>query len=517
MNKPASTENQSRKKDSKIVKKIKQNMYKYHRVLGIITIIPVLFWTLSGIMHPFMAHFFKPEIAHEKLELKPIDTTQIKYAIQEVLIQNKIQEFKNFRLVNFENTTFYQVKTIENKYRYFNALSAKELANGDQKYAEYLARYFINDTKSKISNLEILTEFTTQYKYINRYLPVYKLTFNRDDAMQVYVETCSSKLATYNPKSRQIFIWIFDTFHNWGFVEAIANHYLRIVMMLLFLSIILFSGVSGMVIYGFMWKKFKKSTPTNADGFLRKNHRKIGIAVSFLTLTFAFSGGYHATQKWEPNLLPKMIYEPIVKVSDIKIPSTRLHVDRSQLVNMSIIKFKKKYFYQCDLYNIENEKSEKQFLNATTNSIEKNIEIEYAQYLVSKFRKMLSDSSLNCCEMETTESFNPNFTLKKTTILTDFDKREYGFVNKRLPVVKLEFNSDEDATYYIETSTSRLAAVVNQSSRREGYSFAVLHKFLLLEWAGKNIRDFVTVISALGILMVSLLGLILFLKNKKSL
>ncbi|WP_395047660.1 PepSY domain-containing protein [Flavobacterium sp.] len=360
----------------------------------------------------------------------------------------------------------------------------------------------------------MITEFSSQYKYINRYLPVYKLTFARHDEMQVYVETCSSKLATYNPKSRQIFIWIFDTFHNWGFIDAIANNYLRIITMLLFISIILFSAISGIVIYGFMWKKFKKATPTNSEGFLRKNHRTIGIIVSFLTLTFAFSGGYHAIQKWEPNILSKMIYEPIIKVSDIKIPSTKTNVDWNRLVNLSIIKFKKEFYYQCDLYDAENEKWEKQFVNTNTNLIEKNVEINYAKFLVTKFSKMLVNPTSDCCETENSESFNPNFILKSSSILTDFDKREYGFVNKRLPVVKLEYNSDDDTTYYIETSTSRLAAVVNSSTRREGYSFAIFHKFLLMEWAGKNIRDFMTIFAALGILIVSILGLILFLKKK---
>lgn len=503
------------KKESKIVKKIKKNMYKWHRSLGIITIVPVIFWTLSGIMHPFMAHFFKPEIAHEKLEIKPIDNSKIKLSLQEVLTRNEIDLFKNFRIINFEKQVYYQIKTIRNQYRYFDAQTAKELANGDKKYAEYLARYFIDDAKSKLSKIEVITEFTSQYKYINRYLPVYKLTFNRDNAIQIYVETSSSKLATFNPKSRQIFIWIFDTFHNWGFIDAIANNYLRIITMLLFLSIILFSAISGIVIYGFMWKKFKKVTPTNSEGFLRKNHRKIGIIVSFITLTFAFSGAYHATQKWEPNILPKMIYEPIIKVSDIKIPSTKTNIDYNQLINISIIKFKKGYYYQCDLYDAENEKGEKQFINSNTNLLEKNIEIEYAQYLVSKFKKMLQNPTSNCCEAETSESFNPNFTLKSSTILTDFDKREYGFVNKRLPVVKLEYNSEDDTTFYIETSTSRLASVANNSTRREGYSFAILHKFLFMEWAGKNIRDLTTIISALGVLVVSVLGLILFIRRKK--
>jgi hypothetical protein len=127
---------------------------------------------------------------------------------------------------------------------------------------------------------------------------------------------------------------------------------------------------------------------------------------------------------------------------------------------------------------------------------------------------MLLDPTSNCCEIESSGNFNPNFTLKNTSVLPEFDKREYGFVNKRLPVVKLKYNSEEETTYYIETSTSRLASVANNSIRREGYSFAIFHKFLFMEWAGKNIRDFATVISVLGVLIVSLLGLILFIKRK---
>ena len=71
---------------------------------------------------------------------------------------------------------------------YYNTATASELANGDAKYAEYLSRYFLDDQKSKVVSSEVLTEFDSQYKYVNRYLPVYKLSFKRDDAMQVYVE-----------------------------------------------------------------------------------------------------------------------------------------------------------------------------------------------------------------------------------------------------------------------------------------------------------------------------------------
>ena len=78
------------KKDSKFVKKIKQKIYGWHRTIGIITIIPVIFWTLSGLMHPFMAHFFKPEIANERIDLNTIEKHQLKFSIQEVLSKNNI-------------------------------------------------------------------------------------------------------------------------------------------------------------------------------------------------------------------------------------------------------------------------------------------------------------------------------------------------------------------------------------------------------------------------------------------
>ena len=106
-----------------------------------------------------------------------------------------------------------------------------------------------------------------------------------------------------------------------------------------------------------------------------------------------------------------------------------------------------------------------------------------------------------------------NAKLLESKVLTDFESREYVFVNKRLPVVKLASATPEKATYFIETGTSRLAAVVKSSDMVEGYSFAILHKFLFMDWAGKNIRDLTMVLAALTILVVSILGFILFLKK----
>jgi hypothetical protein len=90
---------------------------------------------------------------------------------------------------------------------------------------------------------------------------------------------------------------------------------------------------------------------------------------------------------------------------------------------------------------------------------------------------------------------------------------EYGFVNKRLPVVKLTYAGAGHPALYVEPATGRLAALVRDGDRREGLSFAVLHKFFLMDWAGKNVRDAVAIFSALGVLVVTLYGLALSLKT----
>lgn len=228
-----------------------------------------------------------------------------------------------------------------------------------------------------------------------------------------------------------------------------------------------------------------------------------------------------------------MVYEPTFVTKEIPKANNNLNLDWNRFQNISLIMLNDSTYYRCQLlekntkrFKIpksdskwtkkEDQKSEAIYINAATNKVAPNLDLEYAEFLAYYFTDGAPKAS--CCEMiETSEddslpSFE-NIKLLESKVLTDFDSREYGFVNKRLPVVKLAYDTPQKTTYFIETSTSRLAAVVNNSDRVEGYSFAILHKFLFMDWAGKNIRDLATVLAALSILIVSILGFILFLKK----
>jgi uncharacterized iron-regulated membrane protein len=289
--------------------------------------------------------------------------------------------------------------------------------------------------------------------------------------------------------------------------------------MILLLSFIVLSALSGIVIYGLFWKVFKKQVPTTeATTKLRFNHRKIGIAVAFVTLTFALSGAYHAFSKLKPNNLSSMVYEPTIDVAKLSLENNKLALDWSAFLNTSIIQLKNDIYYQVILKG-EEKQTKTVYINTENGTINKNAELKYVEFLAQHFSNKLNKKAA-CCDMQEPEEYESssdisNAKLFKTKTLYDFEKREYGFVNKRLPVVKLAYNNPEKATYYIEPTSSHLAAVITNSERFEGYSFAIFHKFLFMDWAGKGIRDLVTVIAAMGLLTVCILGLLLFLKNNK--
>lgn len=523
-------------------KLIQRNMYRWHRIIGILTVVPVIFWTLSGLSHPFMSHWFKPVIAHEFIKPEVLNRSQVTLSITDVLRQNTVSMLRTFRLVKLADQTYYQIKGADNRLRYYSASTGQVLPNGDRQYAESLARYFVDDAKTPV-HIEPVTAFSAEYRYVNRLLPVWKVSFNRPDRMDVYVETEQSRLANYNERSRKAFLWVFNNFHNWDWLEAITNNTLRVSIMVLCLSIIILSMVSGLVIYGFMWKRFRK--PRNASdriGFLRKYHRQIGIAVSLVTLTFAFSGAYHVTRKLTPDERIKYIRQPVVTSAKLQASLLSLPVDWTTVTNVSLATVDDRLYYQVftkkanDGWKSWNQKQVDKAETADKSSRKTKESKPTIAYYDVQTAALLPDGVMShakdlvmsfwaaeqsgkgpaCCERmddEQQAAAGELPDLLSISFLEKFD-REYGFINKRLPVVKLALETPDHLTYYVEPATSRLAARIVDSDRREGFSFAFLHKYSGIDFAGKDVRDSITMLAALGVLVVSLFGLVLFLKIK---
>lgn len=473
----------------------KQNFYKWHRILGLTALIPVMMWTLSGLSHPFMSNWFRPVIALEVYKPVPAKTKRA-LSVQQVLAQNNISNLINFGQVSFNKDTYYQVLGTDSVYNYYSANTGKILPGGDKLYATYLARYFTQDSTSKIKSISLQKTFDGQYQPINHLLPVWKVAFDRPDGMDVYIETGQSRMGTFNNHTRKAMLTVFEQLHTWDFLAAIGGNQFRNVVMLIVMVAMFFSLLSGLTIYGLFWKKFKTATQNRkADKrkdtrFVHRFHRQLGLIVSFVMLTFVISGAFHLIVKLHNDGPAQKAYAQQINSKDLAFSNLALPVADSLVKNVNVVKFNDSTYYQ-----LSDTRKNVSYFNTLTGAELADGDMQYAGYLSRFYHTGAAQAK------------------GKTTIsqIRQFDN-EYGFINKRLPVQKVSYPNGEN--WYIETTTSQLATKVAGIDRAEGLSFIFLHKYFGMSWAGKNARDIVSMLAALGVLVVSLFGFAAFIKNK---
>ena len=477
---------------------VKSNFYKWHRVLGLTALIPVIFWTLSGLSHPFMSNWFRPLIAEEVF--KPLPQSRMKpvLSIQQVLDKNNISVIRNFGLVNFNHNTYYQVLDKDSVYNYYSANDGVLLKDGDKLYATYLARYFTQDSTSNIKKIDLQTTFDGQYQPINHLLPVWKISFDRPDGMDIYIETSQSRMGTFNNNTRKAFLWLFEQFHTWQFLADIGGDIFRNVVLLIIMVVMLFALISGLTVYGLMWKKFKSVTQKRKENsgedkrIVHRYHRQIGLIVSFVMFTFVISGAFHLAVKLHNTETPKADYGQVIDRKQLAISNLQLPVADSIIKRIAVVSFNGNSYYQ-----VTDNKKQISYFNTLTGKEQINGDEDYARFLSTYYHTSLDADKF--------------YGRVKVNQVKQFDN-EYGFINKRLPVERV--NYADGSNWYIETTSSKLAAKVAGIDRAEGLSFIFLHKYFGMTWAGKDIRDIVSMLAALGVLVVSLFGLASFIKNK---
>jgi hypothetical protein len=471
----------------------RRRFYKWHRILGLTALVPVIFWTISGLSHPFMSNWFRPYIPVEVYQQPAQSELRPALSIQQVLDQNHISRLRNFSIVGFNKAAYYQVIAADSTYNYYSAITGRPLPDGDKQYAIYLARYFTQDSVSAIKSLTLQKTFDGQYQPINHLLPVWKVAFNRGDGMDVYIETAQSRMGTFNNNTRKAFLWIFEQFHTWDFLAAIGGNTFRLAVLLVLVIIMFLALLSGLTVYGLFWNNFKAVTKKRRDKamedkrFIHRYHRQIGLIISFILLMFITSGAFHILIQLRSAKAENADYAQLINRNDLGISNLKLPLADSVIKQVALATFSGHSYYQ-----IKNNKKQVLYFDTKTGAELTDGDQHYAAFL-SKYYGVKSAGQ------------------PTITRVGQFDN-EYGFINKRLPVQKISY--PDGTNWYIETTSAKLATKVAGIDRAEGLSFIFMHKFFWMTWAGKDIRDIVSMLVALTVLVVSLLGLTAFIKNK---
>lgn len=524
---------------------IRKNIYRWHRTLSLVIAVPVLLWAASGFMHPVMTTF-RPAIATHAYEQPEIDSAAIRIPVEDVLSEHAITRLHTFRIVEIGGNWFYQVqKEPDGIPDYYSTRTGRRLNSGDELYAQYLANHFLNgyknedgaashastrnmaqddidcclaaaryvrryDGTAKINGTRRITAFSNEYKYVNRLLPVYRISFDRNDGIRVYVETTTGRLAHAIDKRRAFFDSIFSTFHTWNWLDALGKF--KYFVMIALLAACLLTSIVG--IYIFIITK-GRSAKGNGIKKARKNHRWTAVSISLFTIMFAFSGAFHAFEKIRETPSAASYVYPLLETKQIDFNFPRIDsLLDNPITDIRLACVSDKYYWRITtageppspgrprqetdpMKKRSAPMAEISYFDISDQTILAEGERRYARCLASHFSgRSMTDT---------------------TTIMpvTKFEG-EYGFVNKRLPVWKVAYQGNGNERYYIETLTGALATRVEDRDLFEGYSFALLHKHHFMDWGGKTVRDISTMFWAMAQIVMVGIGLTLWRKVRRN-
>ncbi len=484
-------------------------LYRWHHRIGLIVLSVILLWLVSGLSYVLMTPLFKPEMARS--EAAPPWTDQPQgLSLQALAAQNNIKSLRNFRYVTIENRIYYQIKDIYNRLQYYEAHTGKPLPDGDRVYATFLARYFSGDQTSPVT-LTYLKDFTGEYPAAHQLLPVYQVSFNRYDGLQVFVETEHSRLSTHHTVGQSAALWIYDTLHQGAFLNLVTPDTLLVMFQSLLLSIIFLFSLSGLLLYGLWWKRFRVILmPHNKENTPGKYHRLIGLAVACLTLIFTINLAFQHFTASAPDDRLRFVKNSVFGLNELVVDTHQLPWQRTQAQNASLIAMPQGIFYQ--LFGKDDAGQPKTFyVNAETGEELEEGDFIYARYLANKFKahKANIDAgvSFSCCLPPDTIPDGTQIAKANiigTQLITKFDE-VYGSENKRLPVVKVSYGTSDRITYYIETSSSRQALRVTDPDR--------IHDNVWKSRTGSAQYGTPIPFAFLGMLAIALLGLTIYLKS----
>lgn len=472
---------------------MKTTLFKLHRKLSYFLALPVLLWALSGLLHPFMANWMRPEIAHTFLPPKPLKPSS--ELISPAQVYSDLPGLHQLSLIKIKGAPVYLATTTNHELLFRDAKTGQPIHDAEQSYAEQLARAYLDDHSSPLLSVEKIVSFGSTYSYINRYLPAYRVTLDRPDGMQVVVDLQSGKLATFDSPSKRLFSTLFAWFHTWSFLGT-RDSMLRISVVLLVSLLTLVVSITGIANL-ILFKTKQKNGTRRKLPLSRKVHRSLGTFTSLFFLMFSLSGIYHLASKlnydhsdqWhsEQNISPKLLtFTPAEIIEKSKAPVS----------GISLASIDGVPHYRLAIMSRE-KPGQALYLSASDLSNRENGEEAYAISLALEF------------------SGYPRESVKDTEVITKF-RDDYGFIQKRLPVTRVNFTNQEYWNYTVDTANSHLAQRVSPSSLGEALFFINLHKWHFLDPVSKEIRDYATAFGVLCIATVTLFGISLLRKRKKS-
>lgn len=436
----------------------------WHRRLSLLAGLALLIWAASGLLHPLMswtnprAAAFGPPVGERMtLPARPL---------ADLLDERGIGEVGPVRLLDHRGRLLWQVASPDRRQlNYFDAASGEPVPEADRERAVWLARHYSGLDEAPLRSVERITRFSREYPAANRLLPVWRVSFERDDGLEAWVDTAEDRLASLSDRRKRALQGLFQTVHTLDFLDGAEG--LRLGLITAAVGSVLAMGLLGLALLG----RLRRRSPVQGA---RRWHRGLAWVVWVPVLMFSISGLFHLL-RMSPALQPET---PTAKVAGLASHSLRSPpASMDQVRSLSLLPLPDG--------------------GAVWRGRRGPTELEVADAVSG--RPLAGGDAALALRLA---SVSPPASLRLQTAFSG----EYGFAYKRLPVWRLE---TEAGLVFVDTVTGQVAAHVGRLDRAEQWSFSTLHKWQFLDPLGRAWRDAIMVSGVLLALLAAGAGLLL--------
>jgi len=474
----------------------------------------VILSSLSGLLHPIMTRM-QPEPAKLTLEhrLPPLHQA---LPPARLYVDKGTGPVSDLRIASWDGKSYYQ-ETFPGmaQRRYVNLADGALLPDGDRQYAEYLARAFVGEPRTPVRSARLVQSFDWEYPRINRLLPVWRIEFDRADALRAYVDTRTGRLGTIVDRVKAFSSVEFAILHRWQWLDPISPA-ARLVVLSIILLAALGVTLSGCWIYLMRWSAHA------ARWNLRRVHRVWGISISLVSFMFVLSGGYHllytglrgdSGERWHSRP-DEFHYRDLLSTPAEAIE--RSGVAAVQSISLVTIGGQTYYRVQPAPGTTEHHESGHGHHGphiphgkATPGQV---AAPQPAVFVSARDGTIMADGRQRHA-IEIAQRVVAGRAIGAARMVTEFDL-EYGFAFKRLPVQRVTFSNGVDV--FVDPADGAVAAFIDNADRAEGWIFGYVHKLdWLVPFTGTDMRDAIAMTLAFLLAGAALLGLTLNWQQRK--
>lgn len=421
-------------------------------------------WAATGFLHPIMSWTApRPAVQAPPAQALPLAGL---VAPGPLLAQAGLAETRQVRLADVEGALVWFAATPEAGARIaFDARTGAPAPEAERAHAVALARHYAGLPDAPIASATLITAFSTDYPSVNRLLPVWAVTFDTPDRLTLFVDTGMDRLAAVTNTPRRIRLWVFQNVHTLKVLERWEP--LRLAVITPLIGTVLAMTIAGAALL----------LSAGRGRGMRRLHRALAWAALVPTLMFTTSGLFHLFMT--SNLDPKP--EPaagLFRTADMPPPP------RAESAMMRFGALTASAGPSGPLWRVEAAGA--------------------GHYLGGAAG--LSDAD----RARVLAGAGPDAAVS----LVERFGGDYGFLNKRLPVWRVETAS---GPVFADVREGLVAAsgAAFPLTRMEDWTFDTLHKWHFLDPLGRRNRDYGTMAATLLILVTAGFGLALAVRRRR--